>query len=171
MTPHLFNPNRLCQLEELLDIEYEKLYEIERALALADGITQRVYLKQQIKRDLIPRLRVLEGEYAELLANGVSIDEIPESEAEAIVSQVVQSVANMDQEKPQSAPHEMVRLLTEIKDKLNEPGKSASAKLKVTLPLIPLISSYEMELDTEAFVTQAWRKARDLFKRLINRPK
>jgi len=113
----------------------------------------------------------LEQEYAELLAHGVSDADIPEPQAQMLVAEVVAAVAKADEQKPSNAPQEMVRLLGEIRDKLNEPGKSASAKLKLSLPIIPLISSYEMELDTEGVLTAAWRKARDFFKTLLgNRP-
>ena len=36
--------------------------------------------------------------------------------------------------------------------------KAAAAKLKVSLPIIPLIASYEMEMDTEAVVVNVWRR-------------
>ncbi|MBI2928822.1 MAG: hypothetical protein HYY24_24430 [Verrucomicrobia bacterium] len=167
MPTHQFNPNRFRQVEELLDIEYEKLHEFEKAISLADGISAKIALRQQIKRDLTPRLRRLEQEYAELLVQGVPDADIPEAQAQAFVTEVVRAVAKADELKPSGAPQEMVRLLAEIRDKLNEPGKSASGKLKVSLPIIPLISSYEMELDTEGVLTAAWRKARDFFKGLV----
>jgi hypothetical protein len=47
-----------------------------------------------------------------------------------------------------------------------ENGKSAAAKLKVALPIMPLIASYELELDTENFVLRSWRSIRSLFERL-----
>jgi len=169
MPTQRFNLKRLGQLEELLDIEYEKLHEFEKAISLADGISQKIALRQQIKRDLTPRLRKLEQEYAELLAGGVRTDEIPEAEAGVLITEVADAVAKIEEKKPADVPQEMLRLLTEIRGKLDEPGKSASAKLKVTLPIIPLISSYEMELDTEGFVTQVWRKARDFFKKVVPR--
>lgn len=172
MATYHFDPNRLARVEELLDIEYEKLHEFERAIALTDGVSQKISLRQQIKRDLTPRLRRLEQEYAELLANGVPEAEIPEAQAQALVAEVVSAVAKADEQKPAGAPQQMVRLLGEIRDKLNEPGKTATGKLKVSLPIIPLISSYEMELDTEGVLTGAWRKTRDFFKGLVkNRPK
>jgi hypothetical protein len=168
MRPHQFNTNRLTELEELLDIEYAKLHEFEKELALADGIAQRVQIRQQIKRQITPRLRELEHEYAEMLAKSVPTEGLPEEEAELLVLQLNESVIRANAGKPDGAPQEMVRLLTQINDKLNEPGKSASTKLKLTLPIIPLISSYEMELDTERFLTQAWRRIREFFQQRIN---
>lgn len=169
MPTHQFNATRFRQLEEQLDIEYEKLHEFEKAISLADGLSQKIALRQQIKRDLVPRLRKLEREYAELLVSGVQAKQIPDVEAEQLVTELTAVVVEVEQGKHGSVPLEMVPLLAEILDKLNEPDKSASAKLKVSLPIIPLICSYELDLDTEGVVTQVWRKARDFFKRLLPR--
>ncbi len=139
--------------------------------SVADGISQKIHLRQQIKRDLTPHLRLLEQEYADLLAAGVQTEKIPEADARKLVAEVFDAVFKAEETKPPNAPPEMVRLLSEIRDKLDAPGKSASAKLKLSLPIIPLISSYEIELDTARVVTGAWRTTRDFFKRLVsNRP-
>ena len=39
----------------------------------------------------------------------------------------------------------------------------AAAKLMVSLPIIPLIASYEMEIDTEATLVNVWRRVKSLF--------
>jgi len=165
-----FNAHRRLQLEELLDIEYEKLYEFEKAISLADGLSQKIALRQQIKRELTPRLRELEQEYASLLASGITTTEISAPEADNLIAELSTAAKRAQENIQGNAPAEMVGLLKEIRDKLDEPGKSAAAKLKVTLPIVPLIASYEMEMDTEAVVTQAWRKIRDYFKRHFARP-
>ena len=169
MPTHQFNAKRLAHLEELLDIEYEKLHEFEKGISLADGISQKIALRQQIRRELGPRLRSLEREYAELLADGVPTEEVPSAEAEGLIEEVRQAVVKAEETPPANAPQEMLQLLTEIREKLNEPGKSASAKLKVALPIIPLISSYELQMDIENVVTGVWRKTREFFKRLLSR--
>jgi len=48
--------------------------------------------------------------------------------------------------------------------------KAAAAKLKVSLPIIPLIASYEMEMDTEAVVVNVWRRIKSLFLRKTEEP-
>ena len=168
MPTHEFNRKRLKEVEELLDIQYEKLFELEKALETADGATQRVVIRQHIKREITPSLRQREQEYAELLAAGVQVESIPEEEADVIVAELVEATSNTEANTGSSAPGEMLELLQQIKQKLDEPGKTAAAKLKVALPIIPLISSYELELDTENFVTTVWRKAKGLFHRLIS---
>ncbi len=39
---------------------------------------------------------------------------------------------------------------------LEDLDKSASAKLKIMLPLIPAIASYELEMDTEGLMYKTW---------------
>jgi hypothetical protein len=165
-----FNADRKVQLEELLDIEYERLHEFEKAISLTDGISQKIALRQQIKRELTPRLRELEQEYASLLASSVTIAEISAPEADDLVAELSAAAERAQENTQGRAPAEMVRLLKEIREKLDEPGKSAAAKLKLTLPIVPLLASYEMEMDTEAVVTQVWRKVRDFFKGFLARP-
>lgn len=167
MDPQIFNRNRLAELEELLALEYEKLHEFEKELTLADSPSQRISIRQRIKHELTPRLRKLEQEYAYQLIAGSEGARVPEDEAEALVVSLDSAVATT----PSDAPQNMVKLLEDVRTKLAEPGRTASAKLKVTLPIIPLLASYEMELDTEGFVTQVWQRARDFFKKLAQRPR
>lgn len=171
MPTHTFNLKRFEQLEELLDIEYDKLHEFRKEISLSTG-NEKILLKQRLKREIIPNLRELEKEYAGLLAAGVSVEAIPEAEAQVLVAEVVEAVAEIEQNKQADTPQQMLQLLTQIRDQLGKQDKSASAKLKVSLPIIPLISSYEMEMDTEGVLTAVWNKTRDLFKRLVpRRPK
>lgn len=170
MPTHQFNARRFNELEELLDIEYEKYHEFEKEISLSDGAS-RITLKQRFKRDVTPRLRALEQEYAEMLVAGVPTAQIPEADAVAIVSELLEATGMILQTAPANAPQEMLRLLGEIKNKLSEPEETASAKLKVSLPLIPTICSYEMEIETAGLMKKVWRKGRDFFKGLVsNRP-
>ncbi|HKR13274.1 MAG TPA: hypothetical protein VJT15_14525 [Pyrinomonadaceae bacterium] len=171
MDPQTFNRNRLVELDELLELEYEKRHEFEKEITLADGPTQKIALRQRIKHELIPRLRKLEQEYAKQLVAGSEQLVVPEGEAEALVVSLISAVAHTRANPPSNAPQEMLTLLEETRKQLAEPGKTAAAKLKITLPIVPLLASYEMELDTEKFVTQVWQRTREFFKHLISRPK
>jgi len=167
MVTQQFNPQRLNELEELLELEYEQLHEYGKALITADGISQKIKLKQQLKRDLLLNLSAHEREYAELLAAGLQPERVPEIEAAPIILELTQ--ATTQAQSISGAPTEMLQLLTEIKHKLDEPGKSAAAKLKVALPIIPLIARYELELDTENFLTTILRKIRQAARNWISR--
>ncbi|MCH7959020.1 MAG: hypothetical protein IID08_02745 [Candidatus Hydrogenedentes bacterium] len=163
-----FNLKRLEQLEELLDIQYDKLHEYEKELAMSSG-PEKISLKLRMKMEIVPELKKYEKEYAELLAEGVDEDAIAEDEAAPIVAELVAATSDLERYRQAKAPEEMLQLLNEIRAKLEEPGTSAAAKLKVTLPIIPLLASYELELDTENFLNTVWDKARSLFRRVIPR--
>lgn len=171
MPTHQFNPKRLKELEELLEIEYEKSHEFEKEIGLSDGAS-RITLRQRFRRDVTPRLRELEQEYAEMLVAGVPTAQIPEAEAGDIVNELSVATNTILEKAPSDAPGEMVRLLGEIKDKLSEPEAAASTKLKLSLPIIPAICSYEVELETAGLMKKVWRKGRDFFKELVkDRPR
>ncbi len=153
---------RIGQLEGLLEIEYEKLGAFEKELALTASAPAKFELQQRIKRELLPDIRKHELEYAELLAEQTDPASVPPQKAEASVAEVWRALDHIEN-LPAPLPGELTRLLGEIREKLQEPGKSAAAKLKVSLPIIPLIASYEMELDTEGFLRQAWRGVKRLF--------
>ena len=151
-----------------MDIQYDKLHEYEKALAMSSG-SEKISLKLSMKKEIVPELKKYEKEYAELLAEGVDEDANAEDEAAPIVAELVAATSDLERYRQAKAPEEMLQLLNEIRAKLEEPGTSAAAKLKVTLPIIPLLASYELELDTENFLNTVWDKARSLFRRVIPR--
>jgi hypothetical protein len=153
---------RIAHLEELLEIEYEKLGAFEQELAITSSAPAKFELRQRIKRELLPSLRTHETEYAELLAQRTDPTRIPPQQAEASIIEVRQAVEHI-QALPVAQSQELTRLLTDVRQKLDEPGKTAAAKLKVALPIIPLVASYEMELDTENALRTAWRGLKKLF--------
>ena len=157
---------RLRQLEILLDLEQEKLFEFERELTLAAGADQRVAIRQRIKHDISPRLREYGDEYAALLAGETPEEAISDAEAEPIVAELQDAAGRVEEYRQAHAPQEMIRLLEEINATLNKPGGKAGAKLKLSLPIIPALASYEIELDTKGVLMSVWRKTRELFGRL-----
>jgi hypothetical protein len=170
MPTQQFNARRLKELKEILDIEYDKYHEFEKDISLSTA-NEKILLKQRLKREIAPRLSELEKEYAELLVTGVPTGQIPEDaaegEAKAIVTELSEATSKVLQSAPAESPPEMLRLLEEIKGKLSEPKEAAAAKLKVSLPLIPTICSYEIEVDTVPSVQKVWSKARDFLKGLV----
>jgi hypothetical protein len=154
---------RISQLEELLEIEYEKLGEFRKELAVVAGAPAKFELRQRLKREVLPDIRAHEVEYAELLADQANPASIPAPEAESAVKEVTGAIQQIEAVPMAERPEGLTQLLADVRKKLDEPGKIAAAKLKVTLPLIPLIASYEMEMDTEATLTAVWRRLRRLF--------
>jgi hypothetical protein len=169
MPTHQFNARRFKEVRDLLEIEYDKYHDFEKDISLATG-NEKILLKQRLKREVNPRLCRLEKEYAELLVGGVPIGQVPEGEAGAIVTELSSVTTEVLQAAPSTAPPEMMRLLEEIKGKLSQTKESASAKLKFSLPLIPTICSYEIQVDTVQPLKAVWIKARDLFVGLLKPP-
>lgn len=151
-----YNRQRLADLEDLLELQYEKLGEFEKDLALNASTPAKFELKQRIKREVLPDIRRYEQEYWELYPMEDFV--IPEDEAASQLVQVGQAVTSLEQGSFAEYPSEMFTLLQEIRARLDGLERSASAKLKFAIPLIPAIASYELEMDTEGLMYKAWRK-------------
>src|SRR6185369_3053482 len=94
--------------------------------------------------------------------------QLAEPEAQVLVDEARTALISQEHAMVGDQSEEFRRLLIDIRAKLDEPGKAAAAKLKVVLPLIPLVASYELELDTESFVTQVWHHVKGLFRSAIS---
>jgi hypothetical protein len=93
-------------------------------------------------------VRVYETEYLQQLAQRANSYELEEGDAENAIFQVHAEVLRVINNQPH-VNDELMRLLVEIRDKLNEPGPTAAAKAKLALNLIPGFLVYEFEVDTE----------------------
>jgi hypothetical protein len=155
---------RLADIKENLELLYEKLGEFEKELIIRDSTPAKFELKHKIKREILPDIRRYEAEYWELYPIETII--ISNEEAETQLAQLEQAVESMER-IPQTAeyPPQLIPLLQDIRVKLDEGDKAASAKLKVTLPLIPLLASYELEMDTEGVMYKTWKAIKRLARR------
>ena len=163
MRPNQIDEQRLNVLEDILEIQYEKLGEFQRELPINASTNQKFELKQRIKREILPDIRKYEVEYGQILAAGIQeAFVVSDVDAEKAIVKVEQAVEHIENIQTESYPQELTRLLQDLREMLNEPGKTAQAKLKVALPVIPLIASYELEMDTEAFLVNAWRGIKSL---------
>ena len=144
--------NRLSQIEENLELLQEQLGGKENALILA-APEEEIRINQQIRK-LRKKIREQEEEYWQVLARQTKTEEIPEHEAEVIVAEIVEEVGQIEVQR--QYPDEVVQILQEIRDKLNQPGPTAAAKLKGVISSIPPFVgiSYEAELDTENVLQQ-----------------
>ena len=154
--------DRLPDMEENLEDLKEQLVGKVKALNLAPQ-EEKIRIKQQI-RELRKQIREQEEEDWQLLAQQTKTVEIPEQEAEIIVAEIVEEVGQIEVQR--QYPDDVVQILQEIRDKLNQPGATAAAKLKgVMSPIPPFVGiAYEVELDTEKFLQrhfptfQKWAK-------------
>lgn len=159
--------NRLADLEKILDVEYQKLYAFQCRIAESSNIGEKFDIKAQIKNDILPRIRQYEREYWNILAQEAPSCEVIEKQAHNAIVEVVTEV-ELIQIQPNKYSDELMQKLQEILDKLNEPQTPAAAKLKAALPLVPLIMSYEVELDTEISLKRVFDRIKKLFKQAID---
>ena len=156
------NQRRLKDLQYNLDLLYEQLGMYEQELIKAIG-AERLSLKQRIKRDILPDIRRYESEYWDLFPKDAIA--ISDQEAEATLVEVNEAVKEIERVDADEYPPGMMELLQEIKNQLNDMDKAAAAKLKVALPIIPMLASYELEMDTQGMFSRIWQPIRNRLNR------
>ncbi len=157
---------RLKDLEGLLDLLYEKKAAFEQELELSANPGLKFEMTQRIKREIDPKIRQYEKEYGELISEAELV--IDEGEAEVIMTDVDAAVTAIER-APSSVPPEAIALIAELHRKIDalDPTVAASAKLKVALPVIPMLASYELEMDTEGMLMLT--RLSDRFRRIRRR--
>lgn len=153
---------RLADIEKNLELLYEKLGAMERNCIMAYDAEAKISIEQRIREDVLPQIRRSETEYWQRLAqeaNSLTINEIDANNAVIEIAEII------DQSSSGQYPDQMIQLLTEIRNKLNEEGKTSSAKLKAALPLLPPFVSYEVELETQGML----RRMFPTFSRLLKK--
>ena len=161
----MYNHQRLAHLEDTIKILYDRLGYLEKELAIiSPGSDKKFEIQQRIKTEVLPDIFRYEKEYWELYPMQEVV--IPEDQAASQLVQVEQAVTSLEQGSFAEYPPEMFALLQEIRASLDGLERSASAKLKVAIPLIPTIASYELEMDTEGVMSKTWKPLRGLIMRL-----
>ena len=110
----------------------------------------KVLLQQRINDKRI-EIKELEREKWDLIASESQETSFPD--AEVMVAEIVTELTAITTEPPdQLASPQILELLNQILAKLNQPERSAAAKLKAAISTIPPFVSltYEAELDTES---------------------
>jgi CheY-like chemotaxis protein len=161
------NVMRLMQLKDLIQLDYEKLLAFEKELTIAADVGAKFEVRQRIASEILPALQRHETEYADLLASTAPVGAIPEAEAQTLLDQISSAADSLQGEIPDGSPS--ARALKDLIAQLSKPG-TASAKLKLTLPLIPLIASYEITLETAGLMMRAWSGVKILFARAAANP-
>ena len=107
-------------------------------------------------------MRPVEQEYWDLLSKAAQTEPIVEAEAEKAIVEVIQAIDVLESRPVDDRSEAMMQMLREIRDKLNEPGNPAAAKLKGMISMLPpfVSLSYEAELDTEQFFSKYFPTAK-----------
>jgi uncharacterized protein (DUF2236 family) len=161
----MISRRRLADLEKILDSLYETLGNLQNQLAYTGGAIERNTIKLTISKQVLPEIRKYEQEYWQILAAEANSFVIDETDADIAIIEVLQTIEQIQQSSIDPYSNQVIQLLTEIRDKLNEPHKSAAAKLKATLPLLPPFVSYEFELGTEGILQRIFPTFRRLLKK------
>ena len=160
---------RIQQLYKLLDTYHEKLGFVEQDLAKSVPGEGRAAMRLQIK-DIWKDIRDHEIDLGDLLSRCADAKTIPGNEADDALAELNVHVDRLKGADKSNWPVEVLAKLDDLQAKLSEPGKAAAAKLKVSLPIIPLLVSYELEMDTESTLVQVWHKITGLFRKSLPDP-
>lgn len=144
--------NRLTDLEKNLELLYQKLGAMERSRIMAYDAEAKISIDQRIREEIKPQIHQTEAEYWQLLAQEINSLMINEIDAQNAIIEVIQTAEIIEKNNIDQYSDQVIKLLTEIRNKLSEPGKSSSAKLKAAVPLLPPFVSYEMEIETEGIL-------------------
>ncbi|MGF1489967.1 MAG: hypothetical protein ACFBSE_23005 [Prochloraceae cyanobacterium] len=150
---------RLTAIEKNLELNYRKLAAFERKRDKTDSPGTEFEMEEDIKiiRD---RIRTYEIQYWEIYPTE-AID-ISEEEAKSELARIEEAVISIENVPSTDYPsEELIILLQDIKAKLDDlDNKTAAAKLKLVLPLIPAIASYELEMNPNGLMPKIWKKIR-----------
>lgn len=153
---------RLIDLTNNLNLLYEKLGFFEQEEIKAEGPKAKFTIQQTIKTEIFPKIIKYEKEYWQLCPIDAIL--ISEEEATTELVKVQQAVQDIQSSNNNNYPQKILELLEDIQTKLNDSDKAAAAKLKVVIPLLPMIA-YELEIDTESFIYKTLESVRRLVKK------
>lgn len=153
---------RLSELEEIIDLLYEKLSIFQKELITSSSPLIQFELKQRIQKEIIPNIRSYEAEYwRNYPEEEINLSE-DESKTQLVrIESAITSLSNINKSE---LPPQMISLLQNLQMKLTE-DKIVSAKLKLAIPIIPMIVSYELEIETEGYMYKTWMTLKRLIRR------
>ena len=159
MTSH-----RLSQIEKHLITLYRQKAALEQEALDYTGLP-KIRAGQQIENEVEPKIQEYEQERRQILATAAEQLEISEPEAEVVIGEIVTGVTQLEAQPLNPEFAEVLQIVQELRDKANQPGKSATLKLKGMIsPFPPFVGLFvEPEIDTENF----WQQNFPTFTKLI----
>ncbi len=158
---------RLADLDELIETNYQKLAKFQKRLDRTASVREEFDIEGDIPK-IRKVIRNYEAEYWALLAKETYSYAVEENEASSALLDVEAQVVRVIESQP-NLNGELMQKLQAILNKLNEPETPIAAKAMLTLPLIPGILSYEVELDTENSLKRAFDPIKKLYKRALEK--
>ncbi|MGD1853916.1 MAG: hypothetical protein ACFB2W_06640 [Leptolyngbyaceae cyanobacterium] len=139
--------DRLADIQSNLNRLYEQLAGEEEAFLLEEE-ANKTRIQQKMQKTW-QRIRTFEQEYVQRFSQKIKRDELSEPLAKEIAANLVDEIEVLEAIEKRD---EVGTLLRQILTELNKPQIPASAKLKVAIPIIPNIISYDLEGDTESIM-------------------
>jgi len=144
----------LQQLKQQWSAWQDKLHYFQMERVKINDIGQKFQLEQQIK-ETKQEIQNLDQQIAEQLSP--QLDQCDTVAVDSILSDLEQSL----QTAPAPTSDEQQALLEQILAHLQAVDKTATAKLKIILPIIPMFLHYDLELDSESGLAKFWQRAKN----------
>ncbi len=159
---------RIQQLEDNIrqDLDLLKSYEDELRYETDPSLREKYRRRIERQRESLNRYQQEYGELQKQAATVKSIlDEIearpvPESELRETLSAVQQTLSEIKQNKTGRYDPQLVSEAKNLSEVVDDPKLDAHHKLKVSVPIIPLILSYETEVGLKSGLNlkAAWQR-------------
>lgn len=127
---------RLGELEENLKLLREQQAALERD-ALFSPEFQKTQAEQRLRVVIKPKIQEYEQEYQQILAAMSEKLEISEPDAQAVIAEIVEGVTQLEAQPANPEVAEMLQILRELRDKSQQPGKTATLKVKGMISTFP----------------------------------
>jgi len=114
--------------------------------------------EQTVISAIVERLDQNQLATVQSILDGMEVNRIPESELQETLNAVQQSLSEIKQNEVGYYDSQLVRDVENLSDVVDDPKLYVNHKLKVSVPIIPLILSYEGEvgLKSEMNLKAAW---------------
>ncbi len=152
---------KIRYLEGQLEIWEDKLNDFKKEYAHAEGAEARFSLKRKINDEINPAIAEINKQYITLI-DGV---DIVEAEAKPIIEEFEKAAENTSYQLSDELQQQLSAILQEIRGQ----NKNSVAKLRVILPIIPMLFNYELELDKEKFWNDTYGKINGKIRGLLKK--
>jgi hypothetical protein len=155
---------RLDGLDETINKYYKKLNFVQKRQPAISGVNSQFEASETIDEEILPALRKYEAEYTQILHNHFDSITIIESDAKELVhelSAMTQKIATSKMDLTQTiGTLPLAEVLSELTRQLESHKDSYAVKVKLTLPLIPLILALEADWDVVEIIGKINRSIR-----------
>ncbi len=112
---------------------------------------------------LLDNAKETEIEYAKLISEETNFNSITPDDIKSIFFELDDAIKEFERVNNQKLPKEILDKFEDLK-KINNSGKNIETKLKLVLPIIPLLVYYEIEVNADSLMYKAWKRIKALAK-------